>query len=192
MGGSDEQLVSSAPGKVSGGRQRASGIFGQDIFKIGHKWTVIAGVRWDDWKNFNGSSVRMPLPSGPPVGQSFADRSETSFSPRLSIMRTLSSNLSLSLSGYRAFRAPTLNELYRSFQQGPVLTKSNPLLRAERLTGAEAGLRTPRVNNKIESPRTLFWGGIVDPVTHLTLTTTTHQRQKLGRARSRRGELDGM
>jgi len=192
IGASDEQLVTSSSGKISGGRQRASGIFGQDIFKIGHKWTVIAGVRWDDWKNFNGSSVRMPLPSGPPVGQSFADRSETSFSPRLSIMRTLSSNLSLSLSGYRAFRAPTLNELYRSFQQGPVLTKSNPLLRAERLTGAEAGLRATGFSNKIESRGTLFWGDIVDPVTNVTLTTTTHQRQNLGRTRSLGVELDGM
>src|SRR5260370_41466996 len=97
-------------------------------------------------------------------------------------MRTVSSNLSLSLSGYRAFRAPTLNELYRSFQQGPVLTKSNPLLRAERLTGAEAGLRATRVSNKIESRGTLFWGDNVDPVPNLTLTTTTHHRQNLGRA----------
>jgi outer membrane receptor protein involved in Fe transport len=207
MGASDEQLFSATTGNhfannIAGGRQHSTGIFGQDIFRIGSKWTFIASLRWDDWRNFNGSSVRIALPSGSTTTQSFADRSETAFSPRLSLMRALTSNLSLSLSGYRAFRAPTLNELYRSFRQGITVTNSNPLLRAERLTGAEAGLKATTLGGRLEPRGTIFWGDIVDPVTNVTLTVTpppplpptliTRQRQNLGRTRSMGAELDGV
>jgi outer membrane receptor protein involved in Fe transport len=117
-------------------------------------------------------------------------------------MRALNSNLSLSLSGYRAFRAPTLNELYRSFRQGIALTNSNPLLRAERLTGAEAGLKATTFASKLESRATIFWNDIVDPITNVTLSVTppppapptliTRQRQNLGRTRSYGAELDAV
>jgi outer membrane receptor protein involved in Fe transport len=196
LGASDEQLVLVPADNVAGGRQRSSGIFGQDIFRFGSKWTFIAGVRWDDWRNFNGSTVRISLPSRTATTRNFADRSESAFSPSLSLMRALTSNLSLSLSGYRAFRAPTLNELYRSFRQGNALTNSNPLLRAERLTGAEAGLKATTLGGKVESRGTVFWSDIVDPVTNVTLSTTptliTRQRQNLGRTRSLGAELDGV
>jgi outer membrane receptor protein involved in Fe transport len=201
IGASDEQLFSASTGvhlanNIAVGRQRSSGVFGQDIFRVGSKWTFIAGVRWDDWRNFNGSTLRVALPSGTATGKSFADRSETAFSPRLSLMRALTSNLSLSLSGYRAFRAPTLNELYRSFRQGITVTNSNPLLRAEHLSGAEAGLKATTLNRKLESRGTFFWSDIVDPVTNVTITTTptliTRQRQNLGRTRSLGAELDGV
>lgn len=42
-------------------------------------------------------------------------------------------------SGYRSFRAPTLNELYRQFRVGNVLTLANPKLIPEGLTGVESG-----------------------------------------------------
>lgn len=48
-------------------------------------------------------------------------------------------NWRLRASGYRAFRAPTLNELYRDFRAGNVLTQANGGLLPERVTGVEAG-----------------------------------------------------
>ncbi len=43
-------------------------------------------------------------------------------------------------SGYRSFRAPTLNELYRNFRVGNALTLANPALIPEGLAGVEAGV----------------------------------------------------
>jgi outer membrane receptor protein involved in Fe transport len=40
---------------------------------------------------------------------------------------------------YRAFRAPTLNELYREFRVGNAVTQPNPNLRPETAFGVEAG-----------------------------------------------------
>ena len=200
IGASDENLFSGVPPQqfatnIAGGRQRTTGLFAEDVFRIRDVWTIIAGVRWDHWRNFDGSTFRFPVPPGPVSGQEFADRAESSFSPRLSVMRAVNSNVTLSLSGYRAFRAPTLNELYRSFRQGTSLTNANPLLGAERLTGAETGLRATGFANRLETRATFFWNDIVDPVTNVTLSTTptliTRQRQNLGRIRSLGVELDG-
>ena len=200
IGASVEQLFSAVSGahfanNIAGGRQRTVGIFGEDIVKI-RSWIIIAGARFDDWNNFNGSTVRISLPSGAAAGTNFADRSENSFSPRLSIMRKFRGNVSAYVSGYRAFRAPTLNELYRSFRLGTTLTENNPLLSAERLTGAEAGVRTTAFGNKLEARGDVFWADIVDPITNVTLSTTpnltTAQRQNLGRSRSVGTEIDGI
>src|SRR6266496_49207 len=203
MGASDEQLFSSTTGNhfannIAGGRQRSTGIFGQDIFQTGG-WTFIAGVRWDRWTNLNGNTVRIPIPAGPAMGTQYPELDATAFSPRLSILRKLTSNVSLSLSGYRAFRAPTLNELYRSFRLGSTVTQNNSLLGPERSSGAEAGLRESA--GRFEARQTVFWADVVNPVTNVTLSVTppppappvliTRQRENLGRTRSTGTELDG-
>ena len=197
MGASDEQLFSSTTGfhfanNIAGGRQRSTGIFGEDILRLANRWTVILGARWDDWSNSHGSTVRTSLSTGTTTGTHFADRSDNAFNPRLSLLRDLGDHASLFLSGYRAFRAPTLNELYRSFQQGPVVTQSNALLRAERLSGAEAGARVTGFDRKLEVRGTMFWTDVIDPITNVTLNATTRQRQNLGRTRSVGTELDSV
>jgi len=200
-GTSNEQLFSSSTGahfanNIAGGRQRSAGLFGEDIFRLGTKWTILAGARWDDWTNFDASNVRITLASAQAAGQVFPRRNATSFSPRLSVMRNLRSNLAVWVSGNRAFRAPTLNELYRSFRQGSAVTNANPQLGAERLTGAEAGARASAFNQKAEFRGTFFWADVVNPVTNVTLSTTpaliTRERQNLGRARSLGTELDAV
>src|SRR5439155_15835349 len=127
MGASDEQLISATSGhhfanNIAGGRQRSIGLFGQDIFRINDRWTVIAGARWDDWSNFNGNTIRIPVPTGTIVGQFFPTRNETSFSPRLSVMRNLGTNSAVWVSGYRAFRQPMLNGFYGRLRAGIAFT----------------------------------------------------------------------
>jgi outer membrane receptor protein involved in Fe transport len=199
MGASDEQLFTTGihtANTIAGGRQRSFGWFGEDIFRFHNQWTVILGGRLDYWSNFNSSSLRIPISTAAPVTDTiFADRSNTAFDPRFSVLRSLGSHFSATASIYRAFRAPTLNELYRGFRLGNVLTNSNANLIAERLTGAEAGLNAAALDRKLDLQGTFFWSDIVDPIENVTLTTTpsliTRQRQNLGRTRSRGIELDG-
>lgn len=195
MGASDEQLFSATTGSnfannIAGGRQRSTGIFGQDIFRLRGKWTVIAGMRWDRWSNFDAGTVRIATLTGLASGTNFFDRNDTAFNPRLSLLRELNGHASIYVSGFRAFRAPTLNELYRSFRQGSVTTLSNALLNAERSSGAEAGTRLVGFNNRLVARATVFWTDVIDPITNVTLNPTTRQRQNLGRTRSLGTELD--
>jgi outer membrane receptor protein involved in Fe transport len=93
----------------------------------------------------------------------------------------------------RAFRSPTLNEFYRSFRVGNVLTLANENLLAERLTGGEAGAPVGLLSDRISLRGTFFWNDITRPVANVTLQTTpaliTRQRQNLGRTRSRGVEV---
>jgi outer membrane receptor protein involved in Fe transport len=199
MGASDEQLFSSGThtrNNAAGGRQRILGWFGEDLVRI-NDWTVILAGRFDDWSNFHASSICTPV-AGPCTSPSavYPSRSDFAFSPRLSVLRTLSRNVSVTGSMYRAFRAPTLNELYRSFRLANVLTLNNPNLHAERLTGAEAGVNLTALQRKLDLRGTFFWSDIVDPVENVTIdpaaSPVLRQKENLGRIRSRGIELDGV
>lgn len=195
IGASDEILLTGPNrNRNGGGRQRTVGFFGEDIFRHA-KWTVILGARVDDWKNYRGSLTTIPL-AGPPLTTTYPSRTDVALSPRLSILRAINDHVSLTGSVYRAFRAPTLNELYRTFRVGNVLTFNNAALNSERLTGAEAGVNFSGWNGRLSMRDTFFWSDIVDPVANVTLSTTptliTRQKMNLGRTRSRGVELDGI
>ncbi|MGH9529748.1 MAG: TonB-dependent receptor, partial [Terriglobales bacterium] len=176
IGSTDEQLFSSGihtANNIAGGRQRVFGLFAEDIFRIHQKWTVILGARFDDWWNLDGSTFRIPISTpGVVTGAAFPQRSDTAFNPRLSVLRSLNRNVSVTASTYRSFRAPTLNELYRSFRLGNILTNSNAGLKAERLTGAEAGVNAGGFNQRLELRGTFFWSDIVNPIENVTLSST--------------------
>jgi outer membrane receptor protein involved in Fe transport len=199
MGASDEQLFSSGTrtrNNAAGGRQRILGLFGEDLIRF-NRWTIILAGRVDDWNNFDASSICTPV-NGTCTSPSalYPSRSDFAFSPRLSVLRSLSRNVSATGSIYRAFRAPTLNELYRSFRLANVLTLNNPSLNAERLTGAEAGVNVTALDRKLDLRGTFFWSDIVDPVENVTTNPTSspvlRQKENLGRIRSRGIELDGI
>jgi outer membrane receptor protein involved in Fe transport len=102
--------------------------------------------------------------------------------------------LSLTASGYGAFRAPTLNELYRSFRVGDTLTLANPGLAPERLWGGEAGALVTRGRHTLRL--TAFSAEVRDAVANVTVAAApglvTRERQNVGRTRSRglEAELD--
>ena len=153
-------------------------------------WSLIPSLRFDHWINFQGRTLRSVLvPPQPTTSTFYPDKAYDAFSPRLSLVRALGRNASVTVSGYRAFRAPTLNELYRSFRLGNVVTQNNAALRAERLTGGEAGVSDSLWDRKINLRTTFFWSDVVNPVANVTLsqspTLIIRQRQNLGRTRSR-------
>jgi outer membrane receptor protein involved in Fe transport len=190
--GSSVDALFSGPnqGRIGGGRQRNLGWFGEDIFHRSN-WTVILAARLDDWSNLAGKFIVIPV-SGTPTVTLYPDRSDLALSPRLSVLRALNQHVSVTGSIYRAFRAPTLNELYRVFRVGSVTTLNNPALKAERLTGAEAGMNVTGWDKRLNLRGTFFWSDIVDPVENVTISPTQAMKENLGRTRSRGVELDGV
>jgi outer membrane receptor protein involved in Fe transport len=179
----------------AGGRQHTFGFFGQDAFLISRNWLLTFGARVDSWNNNTGYQNRTPLPSGVPADVRFANRTETAFSPRVSLLRSFSRGTALNASVYRGFRAPTLNELYRNFRVGNVLTLANPALTGERLTGGEAGVSQLLWQNRVTVRGNFFWSDIAEPVANVTLTSTpvliTRQKENLGVTQARGFELSG-
>jgi outer membrane receptor protein involved in Fe transport len=170
----------------AGGRQRSVGFFGNYSLPVRSWFVVSLGGRVDTWRNYEGFSNLT----------AFADRSETAFSPRISVLRRFDNGLSISASAYRAFRTPTLNELYRNFRVGTVVTNANSNLSAERLTGGEAGAGFQTLGEKLFIRGNFYWSRIGDSVANVTLSATpaliTRQRQNLGAIRARGVELSAV
>jgi outer membrane receptor protein involved in Fe transport len=177
---------------AGGGREVTWGAYVEDIIRVAPDWLLTAGGRVDRWQNFNAFAP--PNPAQPVGAAPLPDRSESFFSPRLALLHKLTNHVSLTASGYRSFRAPTLNELYRGFRAGNVFTENNANLRAERLTGAEGGAIVTGWNQRLMLRGNYFWNEITRPIANVTLTTTpsliTRQRQNLGSTVSQGVELE--
>jgi len=177
----------------AGGRQRRAGFFIQDLFSISPRWQLSVNARYDNWRDSSAASVSRNLTTGAVTPRFFPARSQDAFSPRLSLIFRPTEQFSLRASAYRAFRAPTLNELYRGFRVGDTLTNANANLVAERLTGGETGMTwTP--NNRVNARVTGYWTEIINPISNFTLSVTptliTRERRNLGRTRSRGVEAE--
>lgn len=179
----------------AGGSQRTFGAFGEDLLQLTSRLLVTLSGRVDRWANYDGRVLTLALaPSVTDSARLFADRDELAFSPRVGSVYRLTDRISLNASYFKAFRAPTLNELYRNFRVGSVLTLANENLRAEHLNGAEVGAVTT-LTDRLRVRSTYFWNSIEGPVANVTLAITpaliTRQRQNLGETRSRGVEIEG-
>ncbi|HUO85891.1 MAG TPA: TonB-dependent receptor [Thermoanaerobaculia bacterium] len=172
---------------AAGGRQEVSALSVEDLVRLGDDLSLVAGLRYDTWRN---------RPAGDDGGT--RSRSDDHLSPRLSLRWQPRPAWGFTLGGFRSFRAPTLNELYRGFRVGDVVTEPNDALAPERASGLEVGAiwqpATSGREGRVRLRGTLFAMRIDDPVANLTLAIEPglirRQRRNLGRTRSRGVELE--
>ncbi len=161
-GTSNDDVLLAGFRRVAGGELLQHGYFGQINYRTGPVG-LFTGARYQ-----------------------FADQGRRFFSPNAGavvgrgIMRVRASV-------YRAFRVPTLNELYRPFRVGNVATNPNENLKPETEFGTEAGLDVTGETRKLSV--TFYRADLGDIVSNVTLSVTpsliTRQRQNLGGAVAR-------
>jgi len=140
------------------GRQNALGVYAEMSFYPLPKLEALASVRLDYWQNYGASRAEVGGPT-----TLFADRSEVEVSPRLSLGYDLEGPFSIRGGVYRAFRAPTLNELYRGFYAGNTPFRPNAELKPELLRiGGELGVDFNR--NGVRASLTGFWNELDDTI----------------------------
>jgi outer membrane receptor protein involved in Fe transport len=173
--------------RVSGGTQRSLGVFVQDMISAASNVEITLSARVDHWRNYDAHNLENNLPSGTPTATNnanLAERDDTVVSPRAAAIYHVTDRLSVWGDAGAGFRAPTLNELYRQFRVGTVLTLANNLLAPERLVGGEAGINIAAARD-LTVRATWFANRIKNPVSNVTLSTAganvTQQRQNLGR-----------
>ena len=163
-----------------------------EAMRTHHAWTLTAAGRVDWFQNYdahlvvwNGTSW-VQAPAQPPSSD------ELLFNPRMGLSRKLGNHWALSASGFRAFRAPTPSELYRSTQVGNKLTLPNPSLLSERATGWETGvanewhwgtIRTTYFDTEVNRP-------IVAVTTNPNSSPILLKRENLGQIESRGVGID--
>ncbi len=155
-------------------------------------WTVIASGRMDWFQNYDGRQLDWNGSTWTPNSTQPLQRDERIFDPRLGLSRKLGEHWALSASGFRAFRAPSPNELYRSTQVGNKLTKPNGNLLSERATGWETGVASAYSWGTVRA--SYFLTQVNRPITALTINPTSSpillMRENLGQIESRGVSLD--
>jgi outer membrane receptor protein involved in Fe transport len=92
------------------------------------------------------------------------------FSPRAALTWRANDLASVQFSVSRAYRTPTLNELYRGFRVGNIVTNANPLLEPETLTGVEGGVLTQFDRASVRA--TAFFNNLDGAIANVTLSQT--------------------
>ena len=172
-------------------RQRFIGGFGELLGSKGH-WSGAASVRVDGASNLSVVQTSVTKAGGV-THTTPGNRTEIVVSPRLGLVRSFDKGYSVHATGFRAFRAPTMNELYRTGQVGQEITQADAGLLSERATGWEIGAEATRLPAASRLSATYFWTEINRPVSAVlvssTATTITNQRENLGQIRSQGVEL---
>ena len=118
---------------------------------------------------------------------------ENFFSPRATVTWRANDLASFQFSVGRSYRTPTLNELYRGFRAGNVVTNPNPLLAPERLTGFEGGVLMGHGRASVRV--TGFHNVLENAISNITISATpaliTRERQNADELGSSGVEVEG-
>lgn len=169
-------------------RQRELGGYADAIWQPG-SWSVSGSVRVDSFRTFD---ARQTVTTSR-TATALPEIDEMMVSPRVGLVRYLPHAVALTATAFRAFRGPTMNELYRTSQVGQQTTIANNSLLAERATGMEFGVELSQLEARGHTlgrlRATYFWTEVNRPISAVllsqTATTQLLQRQNLGQIRSR-------
>ncbi|UVT18646.1 MAG: TonB-dependent receptor [Nitrospira sp.] len=177
---SQEVLVASQAPFMTRGKQLGMGTFGELIFEPLDALVLTAGARWDWWKNFGGSRT---AGSGPISATQ--DNTASIINPKFSVLYRINDRVRVGGSVYQAFRAPTLNELYRDFSSSGFTFLSNDRLEPERLTGGDMKVEAELLPDGLLGFRaTGHYDVIKDQILFVTQGPASAMRQNIGEGRS--------
>ncbi|MDY1008663.1 MULTISPECIES: TonB-dependent receptor [unclassified Sphingomonas] len=166
--------------REAGGSSTTSGLFADGSLVAGDV-TFSLGGRIDRWTIDQGYLSERPLAGGLPVTDlRYADREGTETTGRAGIAYRPVDAVTFRVAGYRGWRLPTLNELYRPFRVGNDTTAANALLSPERLTGVEGGVTlAPAPGGSIAA--TYFYNRLKDAIANVTLSSTATSASRVRR-----------
>jgi iron complex outermembrane receptor protein len=127
---------------VGQGSQAMTGVFTQLKLRPLDPLQATFNLRYDTWSNTEGVSSMVKYSggvAGAQQGGSLDATHKSSVNPSLALRWDLADDTALRAATYRAFRAPGLNNLYRTYSSSTSITIANPSLSPETLTGSEVG-----------------------------------------------------
>ncbi|WP_321782438.1 TonB-dependent receptor [Paraburkholderia sp. J94] len=162
------------------GKTQTQALYAQDAWRFLPRWKLVYGVRYEDWQAYDGyqalGSVRVP----------YAGVSDQHFSPKASLSFDLTDDLTLRASIARAYRFPTVGELFQGQINGSSIVNNNPNLRPEDDLSKELSAEWAHWNGLFRF--TLFQDDVKNTIfsqTDTTVIPNVTNFQNIGKVRSR-------
>lgn len=114
-----------------GGKSATTALYVQDAWRFRPAWTLTAGLRYERWKAFDGELANAT------TLRTHARRNESFLSPKLSLSHDFDERWRLRASLGRAYRMPTVSEMFQGSISAGSIVNNDPNLRAERATSGE-------------------------------------------------------
>ncbi|MFM0082206.1 TonB-dependent receptor [Paraburkholderia sediminicola] len=107
------------------GKTQTQALYAQDAWHFLPRWKLVYGVRYEDWQAYGGSQA-LPGKAFP-----YSDANQHHFSPKASLSFDVTDDLSLRASIGRAYRFPTVGEMFQGQINGSSIINNNPNLKPE-------------------------------------------------------------
>ncbi len=154
--------------RIAGGTQEFAGLFALHERALAPDWRLTLGARLDAWRETDGHRRETDRATAAVLRDDhYADRDGLEFSPSAGLVWTPAKEWRLRAAAQQAFRRPTLNELYRPFRVGNVITEANAALDTERVASAELG--ADYTHGGLTFGAALFWNELRDAVANVTI-----------------------
>lgn len=141
-------------------------LFAQDTWRIQPGTQLILGGRYEQWSAYGGKTMSS--------GKSYqhATRNESFFSPKAALVLDLNEQWSLRTALGRAYRTPTVTELFQGSAAGSnTIVNNNPNLKAEKITSGEISLERNVGNGQLRL--SLFQENVNNALLSQTNTSVT-------------------
>ncbi|HET8749627.1 MAG TPA: TonB-dependent receptor [Sphingomicrobium sp.] len=118
------------------GHTRTFALWAEDEWSLAPAWTLTLGARYEWWKAYGGRNFS----ASPALDVDQPSRTAQGLSPKASLRWQPSRKWTVTLSGGRALRFPTVSELYQAVSTGPTITVPNPDLEPENAISGELAI----------------------------------------------------
>ena len=177
------------------GKTRLRAVYLQDIWTFAEDWSLTLGVRYEDWRAFDGVQLTRAQDAArqffaPATVNAYARRSLHATSPKASLAWQLSTHASLRVSAGRGVRFPTVAELFQGTATGSAITVNDPDLRAEVSDAIDLTLEQRFTSGRARL--SFFEDDVEDSIftqTNIAVTPNVTNVQNIGRVRTRGVEL---
>ncbi|MES2353338.1 MAG: TonB-dependent receptor [Pseudomonadota bacterium] len=176
----------STPNSTFSGKTETQALFIQDAWQLAEAWKLILGTRWERWSAHDGSRG-----VGNAAPLSYSERSESHFSPKASVEYLLNENWLFHFSVGKAYRFPTVSELFQGRITGNALINNDPNLRPENALSKDLTVERLTDNGKVrfsiyeDEVRNTLFSQLLNP----SGTTTVQTIQNVDRVRTRGAEI---
>ncbi len=162
------------------GKTETQALFAQDAWHFAPAWTFTFGGRLERWRAFDGAT------SNATTTLSHASRSESFFSPKASLSFQATPEWLLRASLGRAYRMPTVSELFQGSISGGAIVNNDPNLKPEKAWSGELTAERAVGNGLLRL--TLFQEDVADALysqTNVTVFPTVTNIQNVDKIRTR-------